>query len=670
MGVQLFTLENRIVTSGGAAAISELQGVEAAGIRTAAGLNGLTNSLDRNASAALNGTKGFRDLTPAYENQTRVLAQLTPATEDAGRRVEEHGNKANNANKKIKEHDETLHGLWGTLKQLAGAYFLLEGVHFAGEAIEQAANLHELSQRTGATAETLSVLMFTGRRANLTVEQLGNGFRGMAVALGNLQQGVPAAERAFAKLGFTYQDFANLSPEERFLKLAVAVGGYKDATERADIAQDMFGRAANLMLPLFEDLARDGFGKATEEAKKFHAFITGEMADGADKTLDDWNDIKDMFKGMAREVLPAMKFAVESLYQVMMKGGDLGGWKGFWAAAREDLRNTWEDLKLVAAGLAAVQGNFGPLQRLRAARTFNDVEDGSSHADAPGVPGPHVPTPDEIEAAKKARAEYIKRVMGLANMDESMRAPDKLGFQGVAATHLALRTGSVGTLSGGTFGSASPDTSFMGGSLGGDLSTLFAQGGSGKTAAGRFGILQAFREEASRQAIQLKVQFATLGQSLGMTLADGFSNALAAGMRGKNVFAALGKTVLAGIGGIFSQMGKSLMAYGITMMKLLPFLSNPFTSGPAALAAGIALTALGAALGGALHGPGGDGGSGGGDSFRDRTTNITLLPGSAGGAFAPEGKTPQVIKVFGKDDAEGQRIFGEQARATQRSRNM
>jgi hypothetical protein len=53
----------------------------------------------------------------------------------------------------------------------------------------------------------------------------------------------------------------------------------------------------------------------------------------------------------------------------------------------------------------------------------------------------------------------------------------------------------------------------MGGSLGGDLENLFAQGGDGKTAAGRMSILAAFANEAKRGAVALKVEFAQLGTS-------------------------------------------------------------------------------------------------------------------------------------------------------------
>jgi hypothetical protein len=55
--------------------------------------------------------------------------------------------------------------------------------------------------------------------------------------------------------------------------------------------------------------------------------------------------------------------------------------------------------------------------------------------------------------------------------------------------------------------------------------------------------------------VALKVQFAQIGTQLGMTLANGFANALGAAMSGKNPFKAFGNVVLSGLGGIMGQMG-------------------------------------------------------------------------------------------------------------------
>jgi hypothetical protein len=104
-------------------------------------------------------------------------------------------------------------------------------------------------------------------------------------------------------------------------------------------------------------------------------------------------------------------------------------------------------------------------------------------------------------------------------------------------------------------------------------------------------------------------------------------------------------------------MGSELLAYGVIMLNLLPFLSNPFTSGPAAIAAGAALVAVGTVLGGIATGSGG-GSGGGGTASRDRTTQITLTADGAGGLMAPKGKGAfDGVTLLAVDGPQGQRVL-------------
>lgn len=117
---------------------------------------------------------------------------------------------------------------------------------------------------------------------------------------------------------------------------------------------------------------------------------------------------------------------------------------------------------------------------------------------------------------------------------------------------------------------------------------------------------------------QLDDQFGSLSTaiaaSLGTALATGFAAAFAEGNVGAGLDA-LKSSVLSGLGSIMMEMGQSLLFFGVSMLKLLPALANPFTSGPAAIAAGAALLALGGMLGGLAQGRKGAAGSGGGNQF-------------------------------------------------------
>jgi hypothetical protein len=89
------------------------------------------------------------------------------------------------------------------------------------------------------------------------------------------------------------------------------------------------------------------------------------------------------------------------------------------------------------------------------------------------------------------------------------------------------------------------------------------------------------------------------------TAAQGLHTALDAGIgkafeKGANIgqaFDAFKDAALQGLGGVFSELGEQYLEYGSIMQALSALLPDPFTAGPASIAIGVALIALGASLG-------------------------------------------------------------------------
>lgn len=183
------------------------------------------------------------------------------------------------------------------------------------------------------------------------------------------------------------------------------------------------------------------------------------------------------------------------------------------------------------------------------------------------------------------------------------------------------------------------------------------------------------RLKAKMEEIDGLMMDASVG--IGTTIASGLGMGLAAALSGKNPLEALGSTLLSGFGAIMQQLGSALIEYGIIMTGLLPFLKNIFTSGPAAIAAGIALTALGAAFATAFTSGGRGGRSSGGSGFafaggggipagsagftRDERANgiQRTLPSSAGPA--PDARPVNVFAptIIGPNDPRAQRALRE-----------
>lgn len=159
----------------------------------------------------------------------------------------------------------------------------------------------------------------------------------------------------------------------------------------------------------------------------------------------------------------------------------------------------------------------------------------------------------------------------------------------------------------------------------------------------------------------------TIRSGIGSTIGSAISEGIAAGFESGSIggaFKAAGKAILAGLGSIISQMGQVWVEYGISMTALGQALWNPITSGPAAIAIGASLIALGAAVGGIAHGRAGGAGGGSMSSVSappqiiDRgliNPNGALMASASG--LSP--MQPMNVTIIGPNDPSAQRAVAE-----------
>jgi hypothetical protein len=141
-----------------------------------------------------------------------------------------------------------------------------------------------------------------------------------------------------------------------------------------------------------------------------------------------------------------------------------------------------------------------------------------------------------------------------------------------------------------------------------------------------------------------------------------FENLFAGGKVGASI-KQFGSQILAGMGNIFAQMAMQAIAASPLFIAIGKAMSNPFTAGFALLAFGVALKALGSAMGGTATGSGGGGGAGG---FSDTVTQITLTADGAGGLMAPKAPPGNTYQVIGHEHPSAPKIIGRIVKAGNR----
>ena len=172
--------------------------------------------------------------------------------------------------------------------------------------------LEKMSRRTGLSVESLSELGFAAEQSGADLETVEKGVRTMQRAINDLGRGLSTQVDAFGALGLSMADLAGLSPEEQFKHIAERLSRVEDATKRAAIAQQIFGRAGTRLLPLMEEGAA-GIEALQEEARKLGLTISGETAKDAARLTDALNVVRRVLRQAVFVIGSALAPVVEDL---------------------------------------------------------------------------------------------------------------------------------------------------------------------------------------------------------------------------------------------------------------------------------------------------------------------------------------------------------------------
>ena len=237
----------------------------------------------------------------------------------------------------------------------AGILALTQKVATVGDEIQK------MSQRTGFSTEAISELKHAAELSGTSIEDLEKGVKKMQRTLYDVETGSKSAIDTLTALGLGYASLKNLSPEDQFDKIAMALARVEDPTRRSALAQEIFGKAGTQLLPMLADGA-EGLAAMRQEAHDLGIVFSQEAADAAAKFNDDLDRLKKSFGGVFQELgmkllpimtdqlIPTIKHSVVPLVQ---KLADVVGRLVTWFA---NLNPFWQKLIILAIGLVVVVG--------------------------------------------------------------------------------------------------------------------------------------------------------------------------------------------------------------------------------------------------------------------------------------------------------------------------
>ena len=150
------------------------------------------------------------------------------------------------------------------------------------------------SKKTGMATEDISRLRYAAERSGVGFGGLESALARMARSASEAAGGAEMYSEAYDRLGVSVTD-ANgelKGGEQLFREVAEGLKNVDNATERAALAQEIFGRSGAQLLPLLNE-GEAGIKKLGDRAEELGMVLSGKAAKDSERFNDALEDLKD-----------------------------------------------------------------------------------------------------------------------------------------------------------------------------------------------------------------------------------------------------------------------------------------------------------------------------------------------------------------------------------------
>lgn len=223
-------------------------------------------------------------------------------------------------------------------------------------------NIDKMSQKLGLSTEAYQKWDYVLGQSGTSIDSMQTGLKTLTNKLDDAKNGSEDAQAMFAQLGIGLDELQNMSREDIFEAAITGFQGMADSTERAALANDLFGKSGQELAPLFNTSVEE-----TQNLMQAAEDLGFVMSEDAVKASADFNDAMDTMKrtiggvknSMMGQFLPSMSKAMDGIAKIM--SGDKGGVKMITEGIQDFIKNMKDAIPqfMEAAGdilLAVIDG--------------------------------------------------------------------------------------------------------------------------------------------------------------------------------------------------------------------------------------------------------------------------------------------------------------------------
>lgn len=186
---------------------------------------------------------------------------------------------------------------------------------FGATSLETQEDINKLNKKTGMSVETLSTLMRVAKLADGDLGDLEKGFKKINTAIESLSVGDSSAKNIFSALGLQAKDFIGLNADQKFLKVATALGKITDEDQRARVAQELFGKASGTMILICDELANKGFANLSAETERLNQKFSKDTVEAAEEFNDALKSMELEAQALAGKGFIAIKQGLDEIIE-------------------------------------------------------------------------------------------------------------------------------------------------------------------------------------------------------------------------------------------------------------------------------------------------------------------------------------------------------------------
>ena len=203
--------------------------------------------------------KAFVTIVPSLEgSQATITKELTGVTSEASEKAGKDGGS------KFGEHfASALKGAGAAIGAAMTAATAAAGaatkkfVDSAKEVANYGDEIDKTSQKLGISSKSYQEWDYVMKICGTEMSSMTTGMKTLTNKLDDAKNGSEQAQAMFAALGLSMEDLNSLSREDLFEAAIAGFQGMADSTERAALANDLFGKAGQNLAPLFNMTSED-----------------------------------------------------------------------------------------------------------------------------------------------------------------------------------------------------------------------------------------------------------------------------------------------------------------------------------------------------------------------------------------------------------------------------